>query len=79
MKVEKLESRYSDVETFYHPINDKLGYITSTGAYHRTLRNPAGDSIEAVDFEGGPMLRVEDKFNDRKIKSISRVVLIELE
>ena len=78
MKV-KLESRHSDVETVYHTIDANTGYITSTGAYHRTILNPEETSIEAIDFEGGPMLHVEDKFLNKRIKKISHVILIELE
>lgn len=79
MKAKKLDSRYSDVDTIYHPINDKLGYITSTGAYHRTILNPEETSIEAIDFEGGPMLSVGKDFYGKKIKNISKCVLLELE
>lgn len=75
----KLNSRYSDVDTVYHPIDDNKGYITSTGAYHRTILNPEEDSIKAVDFEGGPMISVGEEFNNKRIKSITHVILVELE
>ena len=76
----KLQSRYEDVETYFHPIDENSGAITSNGAYVRRILSPDREVIEAIDFEGGPMLSVGDVLYDNKtIKSIKCCYYIELE
>ena len=76
----KLQSRYKDVETYFHPIDENSGTITSNGAYVRRILSPDGEAIKAIDFEGGPMLSVGDVlYNNKKIKSIKCCYYIELE
>lgn len=77
----QLSSRYHDVHTFYHPINEFSGAITSDGSYTRSILSEDKESIEAIDFEGGPFLRIGDTIPgvERKIKGIKRCYYVELE
>jgi len=77
----KLQSRYKDVETYFHPIDEFSGVITSNGEYVRRILSEKGDKIEAIDFEGGPMLKIGNiiQGTDKKIKSIKACYYIELE
>jgi hypothetical protein len=76
----KLQSRYKDVETYFHPIDENSGAITSNGAYVRRILSPDEEAIKAIDFEGGPMLSVGDVlYDNKKIKSIKCCYYIELE
>lgn len=76
----KLHSRYADVNTIFHQISDNEGIIFTNSRYNRhILSNKNEDVIEAIDFEGGPMLNVGDTLNSKKIKSIRTVYYIELE
>ena len=71
MKKLKLQSRYPNVKTFYHPIDEFSGVITSNSAYVRRILSPDEKAIKAIDFEGGPMLSVGDVlYDNKKIKSI---------
>lgn len=75
----KLPSRYRDVETIYHQIDDNCGIITSNGNYVRCILSKDEKSIESIDFEGGPMIGIGDTLCDKKIKSIKSVYYVELE
>ena len=76
----KLQSRYKDVETYFHPIDKNSGAITSNGAYVRRILSPDKEVIKAIDFEGGPMLSVGDVlYDNKKIKSIKCCYYVELE
>jgi hypothetical protein len=80
MKKLKLQSRYKNVKTYFYPIDENSGVITSNGAYVRGISSPDEEAIEAIDFEGGPMLSVGDAlYDNRKIKSIKCCYYIELE
>lgn len=77
----KLESRYEDVETYYNPIDENSGIILSNGYYVRSILDSSQTKIEAIDFEGGPMLSVGNKLEgiNKKIKSIRIGYYVELE
>lgn len=75
----KLPSRYKDVKTVFHQIDDNSGIITSNGSYTRCILSKDEKSIQAIDFEGGPMLYVGNTLDNKKIKSIKSVYYIELE
>ena len=81
MKKIKLNSRYRDVDTVYHCINDACGIITSNGEYVRCILSNDNKTIEAVDFEGGPMISIGDEIPgvNKKIKAIKSCFHIELE
>lgn len=78
----KLDSRYADVETFYNPIDENKGVLISNGAYVRRIISDKDNAlINAVDFEGGPMISVGSVLpgTDKKIKSIKSCYYVELE
>lgn len=77
----KLSSRYRDVDTVYHHIDDTCGIITSSGEFVRCILSNDNKTIEAVDFEGGPMISIGDEIPgvNKKIKAIESCFLIELE
>lgn len=77
----KLQSRYKDVETYYNPIDKNSGVILSNGQYVRRILDSSQTKIEAIDFEGGPMLNVGDELEgtNKKIKSIRIGYYVELE
>lgn len=79
----KLESRYPEVMTVVEEISNNRGIISTTGAYVRCLMKQDNKTIQAIDFEGGPMLSVGDSLIDvglpKKIKSLRAVWLIEFE
>ena len=76
----KLESRYKVVKTYFHPIDENSGAITSNGAYVRQILSSDKKAIKAIDFEGGPMLSVGDAlYDNKKIKSIKCCYYVELE
>ena len=77
----ELNSRYNDVLTELEILsNDNRGIITTNGAFIRTLLSPTDDTVvEAIDYEGGPMVGVGAYLCGRKVKSIKHVQLIEFE
>lgn len=77
----KLKSRYKDVETYYNPIDKNSGILISNGQYVRCVLDDSQTKIEAVDFEGGPMLHIGDVLEgtNKKIKSIRGCYYVELE
>ena len=77
----KLDSRYKDVVTLYKSIDDDYGVLISNGNYVRVILNEDETSIQAVDFEGGPMISVGDSMigTSKKIKSIKAAYYVELE
>ena len=77
----KLKSRYPDVNTLFHPIDEFSGAITSDGCYTRRVLSEDNSKIEAIDFEGGPFLRIGDTIPgiESKIKSIKACYYVELE
>ena len=81
MEEVRLHSRYGDVKTIFHPIDESRGYITSTGNYVRAGTDEEHKNIKFIDFEGGPMLCIGDTLDNtnKKIKSIKACYFIELE
>lgn len=81
----QLPSRYEDVHTYVQDIDKTSAIIVTDSQYIRCVlkkedeRSSPLDSIESIDFEGGPMLSVGYELNGRKIKSIKSCYLIEFE
>ena len=80
-----LSSRYNDVLTELEFISNNRGIITTNGEFIRTiLKNKSkqttpGDTIQAIDYEGGPMISVGNILVGHKVKRIRNVQLIEFE
>ena len=81
METIKLYSRYKDVETIFYPIDDTHGCIISNGNFVRKVISEDHETIEAIDFEGGPMLFLGKPIpgSDKKIKCIKSCYYVELE
>lgn len=81
----QLTSRYEDVHTYVQNIDKTSAVIITDSQYIRCVfkkeeeRSSPLDSIESIDFEGGPMLSVGNELNGRKIKSIKPCYLIQYE
>lgn len=81
----KLQSRYNDVLTELEFISNNRGIITTNGEFIRTiLKNESeqttpDDTIQAIDYEGGPMISVGSILEGHKVKRIRNVQLIEFE
>lgn len=81
----QLISRYKNVHTYVQDIDNTSAIIITDSQYIRCVskkedeRSSPLDSIENIDFEGGPMLSVGDELNGKKIKSIKSCYLIEFE
>ena len=80
-----LSSRYNDVLTELEFISNNRGIITTNGEFIRTiLKNKSeqttpGDTIQAIDYEGGPMISVGNILGGHKVKRVRNVQLIEFE
>lgn len=76
-----LVSRYEDVTTVVKFIDSNSAVITTNGNYTRNILSEDSTHIEAIDFEGGPMLYVGEVIptTDKKVKSIKNCYYIELE
>ena len=80
-----LSSRYNDVLTELEFISNNRGIITTNGEFIRTiLKNKSeqttpDDTIQAIDYEGGPMISVGNILAGYKVKRIRNVQLIEFE
>ena len=80
-----LSSRYNDVLTELEFISNNRGIITTNGEFIRTiLKNESeqttpDDTIQAIDYEGGPMISVGSILEGHKVKRIRNVQLIEFE
>lgn len=80
-----LSSRYNDVLTELEFISRNRGIITTNGEFIRTiLKNKSeqttpNDTIQAIDYEGGPMISVGNILAGHKVKRIRNVQLIEFE
>ena len=85
MKKINLSSRYNDVLTELEFISNNKGIITTNGEFIRTiLKNKSeqttpDDTIQAIDYEGGPMISVGNILAGHKVKRIRNVQLIEFE
>lgn len=87
MKEDKIQliSRYNNVHTYVHNVGESSAVITTDGQYVRCILKKEAervsplDSIEGIDFEGGPMISVGGELNGKKIKSIKACYLIEYE
>ena len=81
MMVIKLDSRYKDVETLYSAIDDNHGCIITNGNYTRYILSDDSKSLQGVDFEGGPLLKVGDTIPEinRKVKSFKVGIFVDLE
>ena len=77
----QLRSRDIGVNTYYHPIDEVSGVITSNSIYTRRILSEDNEKIEAIDFQGGPMLSIGDTIPgiEGKIKNIKACYYIELE
>ena len=81
----KLQSRYNNVLTELEFISNNRGIITTNGEFIRTiLKNKSeqttpDDTIQAIDYEGGPMISVGNILAGHKVKRIRNVQLIEFE
>ena len=80
-----LSSRYNDVLTELEFISKNRGIITTNGEFIRTiLKNKSeqttpDDTIQAIDYEGGPIISVGNILAGHKVKRIRNVQLIEFE
>ena len=80
-----LSSRYNDVLTELEFISKNRGIITTNGEFIRTiLKNKSeqttpDDTIQAIDYEGGPMISVGNILVGHKVKRIKNIQLIEFE
>ena len=80
-----LSSRYNDVLTELEFISKNRGIITTNGEFIRTiLKNKSeqatpDDTIQGIDYEGGPMISVGNILEGHKVKRIRNVQLIEFE
>lgn len=80
-----LQSRYKDVLTELEFISNNRGIITTNGEFIRTiLKNKSeqttpDDTIQAIDYEGGPIISVGNILAGHKVKRIRNVQLIEFE
>ena len=80
-----LSSRYNDVLTELEFISNNRGIITTNGEFTRTiLKNESeqttpDDTIQAIDYEGGPIISVGNILAGHKVKRIRNVQLIEFE
>ena len=80
-----LSSRYNDALTELEFISNNRGIITTNGEFIRTiLKNKSAqtapdDTIQAIDYEGGPIISVGNILAGHKVKRIRNVQLIEFE
>ena len=80
-----LSSRYNDVLTELEFISKNRGIITTNGEFIRTILKSKSeqitpdDTIQAIDYEGGPMISVGNILAGHKVKRIRNVQLIEFE
>lgn len=80
-----LSSRYNDVLTELEFISNNRGIITTNGEFIRTILNNKSeqttpdDTIQAIDYEGGPIISVGNILAGHKVKRIRNVQLIEFE
>ena len=80
-----LSSRYNDVLTELEFISKNRGIITTNGEFIRTIlkskneQTALDDTIQAIDYEGGPMISVGNILAGHKVKRIRNVQLIEFE
>lgn len=80
-----LSSRYNDVLTELEFISNNRGIITTNGEFIRTIlknkseQNTPDDTIQAIDYEGGPIISVGNILAGHKVKRIRNVQLIEFE
>ena len=80
-----LSSRYNDVLTELEFISKNRGIITTNGEFIRTIlkskneQTTPDDTIQAIDYEGGPMISVGNIVAGHKVKRIRNVQLIEFE
>lgn len=80
-----LSSRYNDVLTELEFISKNRGIITTNGEFIRTIlkskseQTTPDNTIQAIDYEGGPMISVGNILAGHKVKRIRNVQLIEFE
>ena len=80
-----LSSRYNDVLTELEFISNNRGIVTTNGEFIRTIlkskneQTTPDDTIQAIDYEGGPMISVGNILVGHKVKRIRNVQLIEFE
>lgn len=80
-----LSSKYNDVLTELEFISNNRGIITTNGEFIRTILNNKSeqttpdDTIQAIDYEGGPIISVGNILAGHKVKRIRNVQLIEFE
>ena len=80
-----LSSRYNDVLTELEFISNNRGIVTTNGEFIRTIlkskneQTTPDDTIQAIDYEGGPIISVGNILAGHKVKRIRNVQLIEFE
>ena len=80
-----LSSRYNDVLTELEFISKNRGIITTNGEFIRTIlkskneQTTPDDTIQAIDYEGGPMISVGNIVAGHKVKRIRNIQLIDFE
>ena len=80
-----LSSRYNDVLTELEFISKNRGIITTNEEFIRTIlkskseQTTPDNTIQAIDYEGGPMISVGNILAGHKVKRIRNVQLIEFE
>ena len=80
-----LSSRYNDVLTELEFISNNRGIVTTNGEFIRTIlkskneQTTPDDTIQAIDYEGGPMISVGNILAGHKVKRIRNIQLIEFE
>ena len=77
-EVIKLESRYKDVDSKLIQIEDNK-YLLNTNSEYVRLSRAENRTIYSIDLEGGPMIRIGDTIQGKKIKSIINKYVIEFE
>lgn len=65
-----LKSRYSDVFTKLVKLQDNIYRALTSGHYVRCILDHDMTHINAIDFEGGPMMGVGDVVDSFKINKI---------
>ena len=77
-EVIKLESRYKDVNSELVQIKDNK-YLLNTNSNYISIYRDINDILCSIDLEGGPMIRIGDTIQSKKVKSIKSQYVIEFE
>lgn len=77
-EVIKLESRYKEINSELIQIGNKK-YLLKTNSEYVIISRNKNKTIDSIDLEGGPMIRVGGTIQGKKIKSIKSQYVIEFE